>query len=152
MNNPYQVGDPVMDAAQGRAMIVLGVPNQTVAEWSNDNGYDLLENYANAKFDPSPNEGVVRCAYLGNVRSDPSKDYTFPVSRVRLIDAHHADDGDRIADRIADRVAVDVLSAVFGAALDSDEIDAVDVQDLCAKSDIDRDLWGWLRKSPAPNG
>lgn len=107
--NPYKVSDPVMDAAQGRPMIVLEAPDETVAEWSDRNDYDLVENYGNAKFDPDPDEPVVRCAYLGNVRSEPSKDYTFPVSRVVLIDAHHADDGRRLYDR----VVVDVLERLF---------------------------------------
>lgn len=117
VQNPYRIGDPVMDAAQGRAMIVLDAPDVTVAEWSDRNGYDLERNYANEKFEPNPNEPVVECVYVSDVRSEPSKSYTFPVSRVRLIDAHHADDGGRIADR----VTVAVLEALFAAAYDDPE-------------------------------
>lgn len=107
--NPYHIGDPVVDLAQARPMVVLDAPEQSVAEWSGDNGYDLTENYANAKLGVAPDECVVRCAYLSDLRSEPSKDYTFPESRVALLDAHHADDGRRIYDR----VAVDVLTRVF---------------------------------------
>ena len=115
-SNPYQIGDPVMDAAQGRPMIVLSAPEQTVDEWSGSNGYDLQANYANRKFDPDDGEPVVECVYVSDVRSEPSKTYTFPVSRVVLIDAHHADDGLRIADR----VRVDLLSDLIAAANESD--------------------------------
>ena len=137
MTNPYQVGDPVMDAAQGRPMVVLDAPNQTVAEWSEANNYDLTENYANSKFDAVDDEFVVRCAYVFDVRSEPSKDYTFPVSRVRLIDAHHADDGMRVADR----VAVDFLERLFGAALDHDHTPTVaGVAALVAEAGVNEDV------------
>jgi hypothetical protein len=95
----YHIGDPVVDCAQGRPMVVLDVPDHTVASWSDANGYDLLSNYANSKFDPAPDEAVVECVYVSDVRSEPSKTYTFPVSRVRLIDVHHADDGRRVYER-----------------------------------------------------
>jgi hypothetical protein len=111
VQNAYQIGDPVMDAAQGRPMIVLDAPDQTVAEWSDANGYDLQENYANGKFDPAPDEAVVECVYVSDVRSEPSKTYTFPVSRVRLIDAHHADDGDRVAERVRLELLGDLMAA-----------------------------------------
>jgi hypothetical protein len=112
VSNPYQIGDPVMDAAQGRPMIVLDAPDQTVAAWSDANGYDLEGNYANGKFDPDADEAVVECVYISDVRSEPTKTYTFPVSRVCLIDAHHADDGDRVAER----VRTDLLAALMRAA------------------------------------
>lgn len=116
MQHPYQTGDPVMDAAQGRPMIVLEPLAETVDEWSDRNGYNLLDNYANAKFDPSPDEPVARCVYVSDVRSEPSKDYTFPISRLRLIDAHHADD----RRRVADRVRRDTLEGVFLALADAE--------------------------------
>lgn len=111
VQNSYQIGDPVVDLAQGRPMVVLDAPDTTVAEWSDANNYDLEGNYANGKFDPTPTEAVVECVYVSDVRSEPSKSYTFPVSRVCLIDAHHADDGERIAER----VRMDVLEALFRA-------------------------------------
>ena len=113
VSNPYRIGDPVVDLAQGRAMIVLDAPDETVAEWSDANNYDLEDNYANGKLGASPGECVVRCVYVSDIRSEPSKDYTFPVSRVALIDAHHADDGRRIADRVTESVA----TALFEAAI-----------------------------------
>jgi hypothetical protein len=114
----YHIGDPVMDAAQGRPMVVLDVPDHTVASWSEANGYDLMENYANSKFDPAPDEAVVECVYVSDVRSEPSKTYTFPVSRVRLIDVHHADGGRRVYER----AVRGFLTALFAVADESEEI------------------------------
>lgn len=137
MGQPYRIGDPVVDLAQGRPMVVLAAPDQTVAEWSDAEGYDLMGNYANSKFDPMPNETVVECVYVSDVRSEPSKTYTFPISRVALIDAHHADDGRRLADR----VAVDLLESLFGAALDVEHTPSVDaVAALVAEAGIDEEL------------
>ena len=116
----YRIGDPVVDLAQGRPMVVLAVPDQTVAEWSDANGYDLQGNYANGKFDPADDEGVVECVYVSDVRSEPSKSYTFPVSRLALIDAHHADDGRRLSDR----VVRDTLEALLIAFAEFDDTDA----------------------------
>ncbi|WP_162562394.1 hypothetical protein [Salinigranum rubrum] len=99
VENSFQIGDPVMDAAQGRPMVVLDAPDETVADWSDANGYNLTSNYANSKFGCTDDEPVVECVYVSDVRSEPSKTYTFPVSRIRLIDVHHADDGRRVGAR-----------------------------------------------------
>jgi len=137
-DQPYQTGDPVVDLSQGRPMIVLSAPDDlTVQEWSEANMYDLADNYANSRFDASADEAVVRCAYVSDIRNEPSKDYTFPVSRVRLIEAHHADDGRRIGDR----VAVDLLESLFGAAIDFDHTPSVaDVSALVAEAGVGDEL------------
>ena len=137
VSNPYQIGDPVMDAAQGRAMVVVRAADETVREWSERENYELTDNYANAKFGASDAEAVVECVYVSDVRSEPSKTYTFPASRLRLIDAHHADDGLRIAER----VRLNVLEALFTAARsESDALDATDVAHLADHAGIDHDL------------
>lgn len=134
----YRIGDPVVDLAQGRPMVVLDVPDQTVAEWSDANGYDLQGNYANGKFDPADDEGVVECVYVSDVRSEPSKSYTFPVSRLALIDAHHADDGRRLYDR----VVRDVLERLFTTASRGEQSIADDrtvvasIAEQCYPSDL----------------
>jgi predicted GNAT family acetyltransferase len=127
-----------MDAAQGRPMVVVNAPDETVREWSEANNYDLLDNYANSKFDPTPTEPVVECVYVSDVRSEPSKTYTFPASRVWLIDAHHADDGRRLADR----VAVETLAAVMQAADEFDDvpINRADVGQLARYAGIGSDV------------
>lgn len=126
----YHVGDPVVDLAQGRPMIVLDAPDLTVAEWSDANGYDLQGNYANGKFGPADDEAVVECVYVSDVRSEPSKTYTFPVSRVALIDAHHADDGRRVYER----AVRGVLAAMFAVAADAVERDPVESLHLIAEA------------------
>lgn len=105
----YHIADPVVDLAQGRPMVVVDAPDLSVAEWSDINDYDLQGNYANSKFDPEDHEAVVECVYVSDVQSEPSKTYTFPASRVALIDVHHADDGRRLYER----VARGVLAAFF---------------------------------------
>lgn len=141
---PFRIGDPVMDAAQGRPMVVLERPDQTVAEWSDANGYDLTENYGNQKFGVGENEPVYTCRYVSDVSGDPGKTYTFPQSRLRLIDVHHADDGRRVYDR----VAVDVLEALITTAYRltdegyGDPPDGVDVADLAKEAGVDEDVVG----------
>lgn len=116
VSNPYQTGDPVVDLAQGRPMIVLDAPDETAREWSDRENYELAENYANGKLDTTDDDAVVRCVYVSDIRSEPSKDYTFPTSRVALIDAHHADDGRRVAER----VRLDLLESMMRATVASD--------------------------------
>lgn len=113
---PYRIGDPVIDLAQGRPMVVVDAPQQDVHDWSEANDYDLQGNYANSRFGPALSEPVVECVYVGDIRSEPSKTYTFPVSRCKLIEVHHADDGRRLADRIAAELVDDILEAA--AAVD----------------------------------
>lgn len=125
-DNPFKTGDPVVDLAQGRPMVVLDAPDETVREWSDRENYELTENYANGKLDARDDETVVRCVYVSDIRSEPSKDYTFPASRVALIDAHHADGGRRVFDR----VAVEVLARAFESmqryeTFEEHDIDAV---------------------------
>jgi len=133
----YHVGDPVVDLAQGRPMVVLDAPDLTVSEWSDINDYDLQGNYANSKFDPADDEGVVECVYVSDVRSEPSKTYTFPVSRVALIDAHHADDGRRIYER----AVRGVLAAMFAVAPHVTERDSIEGLHAIAENAVaDRDL------------
>jgi hypothetical protein len=119
--HPYRIGDPVIDLAQGRPMVVVGTPRQDVSDWSEANDYDLVDNYANSKFDPKLSEPVVECCYVGDIRSEPSKTYTFPVSRCKLIDVHHADDGPRLADRAIVEFAEDLLEI----AADDESLPAV---------------------------
>jgi len=127
VDNPYKTGDPVGDLAQGRPMVVLDAPAETVREWSDRENYDLTDNYANAKLGARDDEAVVRCAYISDIRSEPSKDYTFPTSRVALIDAHHADDGRRLYDR----VAVEILeNLMVGAEMDNGDISKGDIAQL----------------------
>jgi hypothetical protein len=142
MEQPFCVGDPVVDLAQGRPMLILEAPKTSVEEWSNSNDYELVENYANAKLDTTPGEAVVRCVYLSDIRSEPSKDYTFPASRVALIDAHHADDGRRIHHR----VKLDVLEQLFDAAYRSGSDRTLSVLEGLAADAVGKDLTAEARE------
>ena len=135
--NPYRRGDPVMDAAQGRAMIVLDAPEQTVAEWSDANNYELTENYANSKFAASEEEYVVECVYVSDVRSEPSKTYTFPASRLRLIDAHHADGGRRIGSRVIQDFTIEFFRLCLQR---NEQVEAEWVRESLKEIGVDADL------------
>jgi hypothetical protein len=136
-DQPYKIGDPVVDLAQGRPMIVLDAPNESVQAWSDREGYDLADNYANGKLGADPDETVVRCVYVSDIRSEPSKDYTFPVSRVTLIDVHHADDGRRVYDR----VAMDILERLFSVAAGAMEPDNTEMlHSVCRDAGLDEDV------------
>ena len=111
-----QVGDVVLDLCQGRPMQVIGDPQQTAAEWSGDNGYDLLDNYGNSRLGADPNDRVFECVYVGSIKSEPSRDYTFPESRLARVEVESADDGRPVADR----VRVETLEALFTMATSLD--------------------------------
>jgi hypothetical protein len=145
----YKIGDPVVDLAQGRPMIVLEAPDMTVAQWSESNNYELAENYANGKLGTTDDEGVVRCVYVSDIRSEPSKDYTFSESRVALIDAHHADDGRRMYDRVAVDVLEQLLGEFVGTDIESDittaatELFGVEIVDVAKElADVEQTIGG----------
>jgi hypothetical protein len=137
--NPYRIADPVVDCAQGRPMVVVDAPAETVAEWSDANDYDLTDNYANSKFGATAEEYVVECVYVSDVRSEPSKTYTFPASRLRLIDVHHADDGRRLADRVSEGVAEALFAAAIQNGADGSLPSPADVAALCAAAGLPTD-------------
>lgn len=99
VRNPEEIetGDVVLDLAQGRPMQVVGEydgngeyePN--AAGWSEDENYNLLENYGNSRLGATEEDAVFTCVYVGSVRSEPSKDYDFPVSRLARIEVEKAD-------------------------------------------------------------
>lgn len=112
----FQTGDPCIDLATGRAVVVVDVPGQTVMEWSADNGYSLLANYANQRCRAHEDDPVVECVYVASVRSEPNGPrgsdeggYTFPSSRLARVTIESID-GVR---RVYDAVAVDVLRQLY---------------------------------------
>lgn len=123
LTDDFQLGDPVIDLANGRTMIVVETPMQTVAEWSGDNDYDLTENYANARLRARPNDRVYGCVYAASIQSEPSGPrggegpYTFPSSRLARVTIESVE-GVR---RVYEAVAVDVLEQLFGTAMTLDE-------------------------------
>lgn len=107
-----QVGDVALDMAQGRPVHVVADTGQTAREWSDANGYDLLENYGNGRLGVGPEDRVFDVVYCSDASSEPSKTYAFPESRLLRVETEAADDGRPVADR----VRVEVLEALFDAA------------------------------------
>lgn len=140
-----KLADPVMDAAQGRPMIVLEPVTETVAEASERISYDLTSNYGNKKFGVTPDEPAVVCRYVSDVSNDPNKPYTFPRSRLRLIDAHHADGGERLYDR----VQRDVLERLFDAAFRSGQDRTLAILEGLAQDAVGKDAMTEARELAA---
>lgn len=58
MSDEIRVGDVALDLTQGRPVHIVEDTEQTVAEWSGDNDYDLEANYGNSRLGTGPNERV----------------------------------------------------------------------------------------------
>jgi hypothetical protein len=106
-----QVGDVCLDLAQGRPVHVLAETGLDVETWSDRNGYDLLENYGNGRLQTQPDDAVFDLVYCSGAKSEPSKTYAFPESRLLRVETEKADDGRQVYDR----AVVDVLDALFQA-------------------------------------
>jgi hypothetical protein len=122
-----QTGDICIDLAQGRPVHVLNDTGLTAAEWSEENNYELTENYGNGRLGASDDDRVFDVAYCSNIKSEPSKDYAFPESRLARIETEKADGGQPVADR----VRVQVLEELFARAGEDDD-QAVDVLEAYA--------------------
>jgi len=55
-----QVGDVCLDLTQGRPVHVVEDLQQTAAEWSEANNYELCENYGNDRLEGPPVDRVTR--------------------------------------------------------------------------------------------
>lgn len=110
MSNPIQVGDVALDLAQGRPVHIVEDLRQTAAEWSEANNYELTENYGNDRLGATEDDAVFEVVYCSNAKSEPSKTYAMPESRLLRVETEAADGGRPVADRIA----VELLADVFG--------------------------------------
>jgi hypothetical protein len=105
-----QIGDVALDLAQGRPVHVVDDTGQTAAEWADANDYELAENYGNARLGASDGDRVFDVVYCSSAKSEPSKTYAFPESRLLRIETEAATEDGRA---VADRVTVDVLERVL---------------------------------------
>ena len=137
-----RVGDVCLDLSQGRPVQVVEALSQNAAEWSNNNGYDLLGNYANDRLEAEPEDAVFECVYVGSIQSEPSKTYAFPNSRLVRIEVEAGDDGKRVDERIA----VDVLESLFDAALRSGSDETKSVLRNLAQDAFGRDMTSEARE------
>lgn len=105
-----QVGDVALDLAQGRPVHILEDTGLDAAEWSELNDYDLVENYGNSRLNATADDRVYRCVYCSSLKSEPSKDYSFPESRLCRVETEAADDGPPVAQRVRERLLADLLA------------------------------------------
>lgn len=104
-----QIGDVCLDLAQGRPVHVVEALDVDAAEWSERNNYELTENYGNSRLGASDDDAVFEVVYCSNLKSEPSKTYAMPESRLGRVETESADDGMPVYDR----VAVDVLKTLL---------------------------------------
>jgi hypothetical protein len=118
-----QVGDVVLDLAQGCAMHVLEEYDGTAAEWSAANGYELTENYGNDRLGASDGDAVFECVYCNAINSEPSKTYAFPESRLARVETEAADDGRPVAQRVMVELLAHIRKEMLWRHDDDDILD-----------------------------
>jgi len=123
-----QIGDVCLDLAQGRPVHVVEDTEQTAAEWSEANNYELTENYGNSRLDTTDDDAVFEVVYCSSAKSQPSKTYAIPESRLLRVETEAADDGRPVYDR----VVRDVLESLFAEHLAEDDEVAADVLEQIA--------------------
>lgn len=108
----FQLGDPVVDLANGRAMVIVEKLADRVDEYDE---YDLEDNYANERLRVSPADPVYGTEYVASVGSEPSgprygdPPYAFPSSRLGRPTIESVDG----IERVYEMVARDVLERLF---------------------------------------
>lgn len=105
-----RVGDVALDLSQGRPVQIVRAHDETVAEYTD---YDLLDNYANERLGTGPEDAVFDIVYVGSLRSQPSKVYAFPESRLSRIEVEAASD---TLGRVQDEWAEQLLVTLFTVA------------------------------------
>lgn len=110
-----QIGDVVLDLAQGRPMQIVDRYDGNAADWSEEKDYDLVGNYGNGRLGATEHDAVFSCVYCSSIKSEPSKTYDFPESRLARVEVDHAEeDLERIQYEIRQRFLVDLLVAGYG--------------------------------------
>lgn len=126
-------GDPVVDLATGRNLIVVRRTADRSDEFDERQSYDFLGNYGNERLRAQPADPVYECVYVAGLGSKPTKSYDFPSARLGRPRYENVDGVRRVYDEVTEdllrrmfRVAeglelsspdeVEVLSAIAGAA------------------------------------
>lgn len=100
----FRIGDPVIDLATGRSMVVVEHLADRVDEYD---GYDLLGNYAAQRTRVSPADPVIGCIYTSSIQSEPSgprhgdPPYAFASSRLGRPTIESVEGYDRVYDLVA---------------------------------------------------
>jgi hypothetical protein len=109
-----QIGDIALDLCQGRPVHVVDDTGQTAAEWSDANDYDLTGNYGNNRLDAAATDRVFDVVYCSSAKSEPSKTYAFPESRLLRIETERATEEGL---PVRERVEVELLEDLFAALI-----------------------------------
>jgi hypothetical protein len=131
------VGAVALDLAQGRPVHIVEDTGQTAREWSDTNDYELTDNYGNGRLGASDADRVFDVVYCSNAKSEPSKTYAMPESRLLRIETEAATDDGRTVD---ERITVDLLEALFNAAYRSENDQALSTLTALADDAVGRDL------------
>jgi len=118
MTEDIRLGDVALDVAQGRPVMVVGTHDIDAGTWSEQEGYDLMANYANSRFDTRPTDAVFDCVYCSSLTSEPSKTYCFPASRLARVE-HEAATDERLQTRLTRQVLADRFAAAAPADIDT---------------------------------
>ncbi|WP_435552737.1 hypothetical protein [Natrinema sp. CGMCC1.2065] len=129
-------GDVALDRTQGRPVHVLEDTGQTVLQWTNENGYDLLDNYGNGRCGATAEDRVFEVVYCSSIQSEPSKIYAMPESRLDRVETEKADGGRQVYDRIV----VDVLDQLFQRAGRDDEQAVAVLEAYATDAGVDADV------------
>ena len=140
----FEIGDPVVDLANGRNMVIVDRAADRADDWTEANGYDLLGNTGNDRLRARAADPVFTCVYVVSVGSEPSKTYDFPSSRLGR--AQYENAGESVH-RVYELVARDILDQMFEAAFATDGdkewggIPPVEVLESLARfTDLDDDV------------
>lgn len=117
----FETGDPVIDLANGRNMVIVRRVADRTDTHSERENYDFLSNTGNERLRTSPADPVFECVYVNSVASTPSKTYDFPSSRLGRPE-YDAPDGVR---RVRDQVAIEVLESLFEAIAEPEGLASV---------------------------
>ena len=107
------IGDVCLDLAQGRPVQVVGGGELTAEAWTEQEGYDLVDNYGNDRLGADPDDIVWDCVYCNSLSSRPSKTYAFPSSRLARVEVEAPAEVDH---RIQTAIRVEVLTGLYLAA------------------------------------
>jgi len=121
MTDGIRLGDVALDLCQGRPVVVIGTFDYDAGEWSERNDYDLVsDNYGNQRLGAAPTDAVFEAVYCSSAKSEPSRSYTFPESRLLRIEHEAAtDDGERLQTRLTRQVLADLFAAANAEDVDT---------------------------------
>jgi len=119
-----EIGDVALDLAQGRPVHIIADTGQTADDWSEQHNYDLVDNYGNSRFGATADDRIYDVVYCSSAKSEPSKSYAMPESRLLRIETEAADDGPPVIERIQRDLLADIMGLYYGAD-DADRIDSL---------------------------